>query len=298
MALVGSSPHPGDNPDPGQSGEIGQTLKRFGDSGLTARYYQCNIVDANDVDSLVKQIRQELGNITGVIHGSALNKPGALDKVSTEDALSEVAPKVMGAANLCNALKDSPPKLLIGFSSIIGVSGMIRNAWYGFSNEALNLMLCQFKEDHPETSVLSIAFSIWDDVGMGVRMGSTKYLARIGIGAIPAEEGVRRFLQLVMNDPGEKQVVVAARIAGLDTFQPEIFPLPAASRFLEKIVYYYPEVEVVARAHLNIERDFYVKDHIWRGTYLFPTVFGLEAMAQAVAYVTGESTLDSIRIED
>ena len=36
-------------------------------------------------------------------------------------------------------------------------------------------------------------------------------------------------------------------------------------------------------------KDLYVKDHLWRGSYLFPTVFGLCAMAQAVAYLTGTS---------
>lgn len=298
MALIGSSPHPHDDSASHGGDEIALTLKRFSEAGLTSRYYQCDITDTDSVMRVVKQIQSELGNITGVIHGSALNKPGDLNMVSTLEALNEVSPKVLGAVNLCTALKDSPPKLFIGFSSIIGLSGMNRNAWYGFSNEALNLILSRFEQDHPETSVLSIAFSIWDDVGMGVRMGSTRYLAKMGIGAIPSGEGVRRFLQLIKNDPGEKQVVVAARIDGIDTFKPEPFPFPKNSRFLERIVYYYPEVEVVARARLSIQKDPYVRDHLWRGTYLFPTVFGLEAMAQAVAYVTGESLFDSLLIED
>jgi hypothetical protein len=63
-------------------------------------------------------------------------------------------------------------------------------------------------------------------------------------------------------------------------------------------MYYHPDVEVVSRTHLSLEKDTYVKDHLWRGTYLFPTVFGLEAMVQAAAYATGESNFDSLRIED
>ena len=39
-------------------------------------------------------------------------------------------------------------------------------------------------------------------------------------------------------------------------------------------------------------------DHIYRGSYLFPTVFGLEAMTQAVAVLTGESLPSVIRIEN
>src|SRR5690606_24918391 len=41
----------------------------------------------------------------------------------------------------------------------------------------------------------------------------------------------------------------------------------------------------------------YVRDHEWKGSGLFPTVFGLEAMAQAVHRVTGRS-LARVRIED
>jgi enediyne polyketide synthase len=298
MALIGSSPQADDSPSTRHDNEISRTLKRFHDAGLKARYYQCDVVDAVAVDCVVAEIRQDLGDITGVIHGSALNLPRDLQTVSTDEALREVSPKVTGAVNLCRALADSPPKLFIGFSSIIGVSGMMRNGWYGFSNEALNLILQKFGEDHPETAVLSIGFSIWDEVGMGVRMGSTDFLARMGVGAIPPKEGVRRFLQLFMNDPGEQQVIVAARLAALDSIQPKPFALPANSRFLENIIQYYPGVEVVARTGLSLEKDPYIKDHLWRGTYLFPTVFGLEAMAQAVGYVTGETDFTNLLIEN
>ncbi|MCJ7603517.1 MAG: SDR family NAD(P)-dependent oxidoreductase [Desulfobulbaceae bacterium] len=299
MALVGSSPHP-ESQETGadSSNEIFQTISRFKEAGLTANYYQCDIVVQDAVKNLVRQVQADLGDITGVIHGSALNKPRTLATVSTEEAVREISPKVLGAVNLCHALKDQPPKLFIGFSSIIGVSGMARNGWYGFSNETLDLLLWRFADDHPETAVQSMAFSVWDEIGMGIRLGSIAYLAERGIAAIPVQEGVRRFMQLAIQDPGEQQVVIAARLANLDTIQSVPYPMPRASRFLERLLSYTPDVEIVARAHLSLEKDPYVQDHNWRGTLLFPTVFGLEAMAQAVAYVTGESNFDSLRIEN
>ncbi|MFH1216417.1 MAG: SDR family NAD(P)-dependent oxidoreductase [Pseudomonadota bacterium] len=298
MALVGSSPHPDKENGVARSREIAQTLSRFQEAGLTANYYQCDIVDREAVRLLVKQVQQEMGGITGVIHGSALNKPRDLYAVSTDEAFREISPKVLGAVNLCEVLQDHPPKLFIGFSSIIGVSGMARNGWYGFSNETLDLLLRRFADDHPETAVQSMAFSIWDEIGMGVRLGSIAHLAQNGIAAIPVQEGIRGFLQLVDHDPGEQQVVVTARLKNLDTIQSVPHPLPRASRFLERFLTYTPDVEVVVRAHLDLTKDAYVEDHNWRGTLLFPTVFGLEAMAQAVAYVTGESDFGSIRIEN
>jgi enediyne polyketide synthase len=205
---------------------------------------------------------------------------------------------VLGALNLCQALASTPPKLFVGFSSIIGVTGMMGNAWYGFSNESLNLILHRFEAEHPETSVIAIAFSIWDEVGMGARMGSVDTLAKMGIGAIPKEEGVRRFLQLVQNNPSHRQVIVAARLGNLDTWRPERPAQPSTSRFLEAIVDAEPGVEVLSRVHLSLDRDPYVQDHIYNGSYLFPTVFGLEAMSQAVSYAAGESRLRVLRIQD
>jgi enediyne polyketide synthase len=73
--------------------------------------------------------------------------------------------------------------------------------------------------------------------------------------------------------------------------------LPRARRFLEDVLHLEPGVEAVARAHVDLESDPELVDHAPRGTILFPTVFGLEAMAQAAAYALGERELGSVRIE-
>ena len=292
MALVGRSavPTSGD-------GKIAQTLERFRSQGLTVRYYACDIANPDAVGQLVTTVTDELGTITGIIHGAGLNTPRRLEQVSLEAAQTEVSPKLLGAHNLLQALVTTPPKLFIAFSSIIGVTGMAGNTWYGFTNEALNLLLRRFASQHPETSVLSLAYSVWAEVGMGARMGSVKNLERMGIGAISNQEGVDRCLKLFQFDPGVKQVVIAARLGGLDTWSPVPLPPPTDLRFIEQVRQLEPGVELTVRTHLSLERDLYVKDHIWRGSYLFPTVFGLEAMAQAAAYVTGEAQPTIVRIE-
>ena len=300
MALVGSSPRPADNGQDAKANQIVKTLERFAEKGLTARYYQCNVADAQAVESLMAEVEQDLGPITGVVHGAAVNKPRLLKDVSSDEAFAEVAPKVLGTVNLCQALAGKPPKIFVALSSIIGVSGMWRNGWYGFSNEAMDRILGQFQADHPETQVVTLAYSVWDEVGMGFRMGSTDYLASRGIGAISLDQGVRRFVELFDGDAGQRQVVITARLAGLrDTVEfLEMPTVPEADRFLEEITFICPGVEVVARAHLNAEQDGYLKDHLWKGSLLFPTVYGLEAMSQAVAYVTGNRQFSNIQIDD
>ncbi|MEJ2693748.1 MAG: SDR family NAD(P)-dependent oxidoreductase, partial [Candidatus Thiodiazotropha sp.] len=302
LALVGSSPADGrEASGNGAMSEVGKNLQRFREAGLTVQYYRCDVSDGEAVELLVAKVRQELGEITGVIHGAGLNKPALLGRVASRDAISEVSPKVLGATNLCQALEKvgAPLKMFLGLSSIIGLTGMQRNGWYAFSNEALSLVLAAFRERHPACAVLSLAFSVWDEVGMGVRMGSTAHLAKLGIDAIPVSEGVTRFLRLFMFDPGVHEVVTAARLGGLDTWAPtERSTDSRYGRFLEQIFAHVPGVETIVRARLSLERDPYLRDHVWRGSHLFPTVFGLEAMAQAVAHVTGETDFGTLSIED
>ena len=290
MALVGRSAN--------SNAEVTSTLERFRAKGLICNYYSCDITNIDAVRGLVAQITNELGTVTGVIHGAGLNKSRRVKQISASEAVAEASPKLLGADNLLRVLAATPPKLFIAFSSIIGVTGMPGNAWYAFANESLQLMLRRFEQEHPSTQVLSLAYSVWGEVGMGARMGSVKNLARMGINAIPTCEGVNRFLKLFTHDPGVKQVVIAARLNGLDTWTPAPLSIATGLRFIEQIVYLEPQVELTVRTNLTLERDLYVKDHVWRGSYLFPTVFGLEAMAQATAYVIGEQQPAIVRFED
>ena len=120
-------------------------------------------------------MRSELGAITAVVHGAGVNRPAPVDRVSVDAAYREVAPKTLGAWNLLRCLDDRPPLIVVGMTSIIGVTGLAGNAWYGFSNELLDRILGQFAETHPGTEALSAAFSVWGEAGMaqfGVLIGA------------------------------------------------------------------------------------------------------------------------------
>ncbi|PMB00794.1 type I polyketide synthase [Fischerella thermalis CCMEE 5268] len=306
MALVGRSPLPDKHTVGSGNAEVMRTLERFSAEGLTCLCYSCDVADPESLRAVLRHIRQDLGEITGIIHGAALNWPRLIEQVSTEAAFDEIKPKLKGILNLCQEFAEKPLKLFAGFSSVIGITGMQRNAWYGFSNEALDLILRRFKAQHPETAVVSMAFSVWEEVGMGARMGSVRSLNKVGIKAIPKNAGVARFLHLIENEAADMRVVVAAPMqalsafetSGFDTWFPERCLPPKESKFLERVLLCEPGVEMVARAHLSLERDSYLLDHLYKGSYLFPTVFGLEAMAQAVAYVTGKNTLSTLEIAD
>lgn len=288
MALVGTSALPND--------EVAGTLRRYADEGLRAAYWPCDIVDRQAVDRTLASIVQALGPVSGIIHGAGINHPRRVEQATLAEALHEVGPKVLGIANLLQATQALPLKLVIGLSSIIGVTGMPGNAWYAFSNEALDLLLQRHHARHAQTQVVALAYSVWSETGMGARMGSTKGLARMGIDAIPTQDGVRHFLDAVMHCVPAHQIVIASRLGGLDTWRAT--SSAPRGRFVQSLTSFEPGVELRARAELALDTDLYLRDHHYRGVFLFPTVFGLEAMAQATAALLGLRALGPLRIED
>ncbi len=120
MALIGRTPLQDFGTAGHEENKILEILKRYEKQGLKARYYSCNVCDRKSVAQTVRQIQKDMGNITGIIHGAGQNTPRRFYQVSAEDALREVAPKVIGALNLLAELGENPPRLIVGLTSIIG----------------------------------------------------------------------------------------------------------------------------------------------------------------------------------
>ncbi len=89
MALVGRSPLPDKNTVGSGNAEVMRTLERFSAEGLTCLCYSCDVADPESLRAVLRQIRQDLGEITGVIHGAALNWPRLIEQVSVEAAFDE-----------------------------------------------------------------------------------------------------------------------------------------------------------------------------------------------------------------
>ncbi len=298
VALLGRSPHPDQAPDRDSSRDILETMERFRSHGLQASYHVCDVEDRTAVMRTFESIRAELGPIAGIVHGAGLNRPRQVGQVSVDAAMEEIGPKVIGAMNLMEAVEDAPPKLFAGLTSIIGVTGMPGNAWYGYSNEILDVLIRRFAARHPETATVSVAFSIWKETGLGVKLGSVDRLRKMGIEPIETRQGVDRFVRLCLSDPGCHQVIVTAQVGGLDTWKLDFPTPPDDARYLETPVRATPSVEAIFQVHLALKSDPYLEHHRFEGAYLLPTVFGLEAMAQAAAYLAGRWDIEHVVMKD
>lgn len=286
MILVGSTPlQSSDKEDPNHP--VTATLKRYSDAGLIAHYFNCDISSEQSVIGLVQGVREKIGEIRGIIHGAGTNYPRPASTVDPTQAMREIGPKLVGMRHLLSAVREDELKLIVGLTSVIGVVGMPGNAWYGFANESLDLILRSYATLHPHVQTQTCAFSVWSEVGMGARLGSDKNLEAKGIGSIGVEEGTKHFLRLMTHRSSDQQVVTTSRLGIISQDGQNLKSMSDLDyNFVHDVLHFQSGVEVIAKTKLTLDKHVYLRDHNYKGAYLFPTVFGLEAMAQAVMQLT------------
>ncbi|SMF18082.1 type I polyketide synthase [Pseudobacteriovorax antillogorgiicola] len=292
FALIGSSPLPEEPCS--RSQEIFDTLAQFKDAGFEARYYSCDILSKERVTETVEKIQKDLGTITAFIQGAGLNKPAPLHLSAVPQAQKEFKVKVVGAQNFLDVIKLDELKVFASLTSVIGVLGMPGNTWYALANETLDRLSRNIRTKHNQIHTVSLAYSVWDEVGMGAKLGSVDKLETMGISSISPEQGIQRFLDGFFTKLADQQHVITSRmgLAGVTLEKADSF------RYVDDIKAFHKNIETVSRVTLSPENDPYLIDHNYKGTYLFPTVFGLEAMAQVVCYTLGLDKLDGVTIEN
>jgi enediyne polyketide synthase len=291
LALVGSSPWSSTD------GELGRNLKRFEEAGITFKYYSCDVTNAKALETVIGRIRTDLGKITGVVHGAGRNTPKRTSQVVEADVLPEIGPKVLGAINLFQLLDPLELKIFFAFTSIIGQIGVPGNAWYGFSNEVVSNLLKHAHALNPHLQVQCFAYGMWDEVGMAAKLGSGKKFSSGGLNLIPLRQGVERFMQLFDYKASQPEVIITARLWNGSPLVNKSSP-NKSHRFMEKIVTATKSVETVTRSTLNLKMDQYLRDHCYNGSYIFPTVMGLEAMVQVAAYTAGVENFEKVTFEN
>ncbi|MGE5826810.1 MAG: SDR family NAD(P)-dependent oxidoreductase [Micromonosporaceae bacterium] len=283
LAILGRS-------DPATDDELAANLKRMTDAGLAVSYVRADVSQPEQVRRAVHEVTQELGPVTSVLHGSGLNEPIALTNLDMAAFRRTFAPKIDGLDAVLAAVDPAQVRLLVTFGSIIGRAGLRGEAHYATANEWLAERTVEYGQQNPHCRTLCLEWSVWSGVGMGERLSVVESLIRDGITPITPERGVD-IMRRVLDDPDAPTVVVVSgRVEGVDTVQLD-WPAMPLLRFVGKPLVRYHGVELVSEVELSGQTDLYLPDHLLDGNMLFPAVFGLEAMAQVAAAVTGSETV-------
>jgi enediyne polyketide synthase len=263
-------------------------LQKLTDQGIRARYIAADVTDMRAITSAVAEAEAALGRVTAIVHGAGRNHPKLLRDLDRTSLLETCAPKVQGLRNLLAAVDADRLRLLVTFGSVIGRIGLRGEADYALANACQSLLTEQFAREHPDCRCLAFESSAWSGIGMAERLGSVEALRRDGVAAIPLEQGVAWFLNLLSRKVSATSIMVAGRLGTRP-------PLPMQGeipllRFLEKPRLHYPGVELVADAELSTASDPYLLDHVFENQPLFPGVMALEAMTQAAMALTGQTS--------
>ncbi|HEU4509653.1 MAG TPA: type I polyketide synthase [Pyrinomonadaceae bacterium] len=274
--------------------KLAANLERMRANGITFKYISADLNDATLVREAVQNAEEELGPITGILHGAARNQPQLLKNLDEDSFQRTLSVKVQGARNLLAAVDPEKLRLFIGFGSVIARTGLPGEADYALANEWLTRLVEDWKLGHPSCRCLAIDWSIWSEIGMGARLMRKDRLVKEGITPIPPEQGVAILLELLRQPEDVVSVVVMGRYSDLPTFRIETPELPFL-RFLEKIKVYYPKIELIVDVDLSRNTDPYLDDHALQGRRLLPAVMGLEAMAQVAAALAGSPALPAFK---
>jgi enediyne polyketide synthase len=264
---------------PAADAELAANLDRLASYGVEFRYYSGDVTDRDVVLDVLRQAQQDLGTITGIIHGAGVNTPKLIESLTETECMRIVEPKLGGARNLLEAIDPSRLRLFVTFGSLIARTGMRGEAHYALANELLRDLTERWQLNHPQCRMLCIEWSVWAGPGMGQRLGALDALLQEGISPISLDQGISMMSRLVLDSSVTGSVVVTGRFGEPPTVNIQRPELPFR-RFLERTRTYYPGVELIAEAELSLSADPYLGDHVFHGEALFPAVMGLEAMAQ------------------
>jgi enediyne polyketide synthase len=278
LAIIGRS-------DPASDAGLAANLARLAGAGVRHAYLRADVSSPDQVAGAVAAARDQLGEVTAVLHGAGHNQPATLAAATESSFRAALAPKVDGLRAVLGAVDPGRLRLLVTFGSIIGRTGLRGEAEYGTANEWMTDLTLDLADRYPACRCLAIEWSVWSGVGMGERLAVLDALVRDGITPIPPDQGVAMLLALVADPGAPRASVVAGRTGGLATVSFGEREL-ALARFTEHPVVSYPGIELVTEARLTRRDDPYLADHQVDGIAILPAVMSLEAMTQTAEALT------------
>ncbi|MDJ0837344.1 MAG: SDR family NAD(P)-dependent oxidoreductase [Acidobacteriota bacterium] len=147
-----------------------ETLYRLRDlerMGAPVQVYRADAADREAMATAVQAIRERFGKIDGVIHAAGVLDVATFQRLNRGATDAMFAPKLDGAMNLAELLRDDPPQqvaLCASMSGILGGFGMSAHA-------AANAFLDAFAHSDafgPNTRVTAIDWDAWNEIGQAV----------------------------------------------------------------------------------------------------------------------------------
>lgn len=149
--------------------------------GADVRYAVADVTDEHRVRECVEQAEKHWGTtVAGVMHLAGYSAQQSLMECSVDQFLAVVEPKLCGAWNLHQIVKDRPGASLILFSSATGYFGAVMLGPYAAANAALDAFADHLHTESVPSNCQSIGWSMWRETGMTRGMALTGQIPLLG----------------------------------------------------------------------------------------------------------------------
>jgi acyl transferase domain-containing protein/thioesterase domain-containing protein/NADP-dependent 3-hydroxy acid dehydrogenase YdfG len=138
-------------------------------AGVEVALERVDVADAADVARAVSRVRARFGRIDVCVHAAGVLDDGPLALKDRRAAEGVLAPKVLGAQNLVNALAGDPPSHFILLSSTSAALGPPGQIDYVAANAFVNALAHRMRNQAARTHVVGLGFGVWRDTGMAAR---------------------------------------------------------------------------------------------------------------------------------
>jgi acyl transferase domain-containing protein/acyl carrier protein/NAD(P)-dependent dehydrogenase (short-subunit alcohol dehydrogenase family)/2-polyprenyl-3-methyl-5-hydroxy-6-metoxy-1,4-benzoquinol methylase len=153
-------------------------------------YYQGDICQKENIRSVIKKIKLDLGSIHGVVHSALVLRDNSIFRMEETDLYAALDPKVKGSLFLCDAIKDESLDFLLFFSSLQSHIFNPGQANYAAGCTFKDAMAYAFSELVGYT-VKTINWGFWGGVGAVANDKYRSLMASQGVRSITIDQGMQ-----------------------------------------------------------------------------------------------------------
>ncbi|WP_437819494.1 SDR family NAD(P)-dependent oxidoreductase [Sorangium sp. So ce1078] len=224
-------------PRDGEAGQKIAAVEALEAAGARVQIEGADVADADRMAEVIGAIQRGPRPLRGVLHAAGVSTLAPIEALDEPALAAALRPKVIGGWVLHELTRDLDLDFTVYFSSGASVWGSARMAHYAAANSFLDALAHHRRALGLRT--LSINWGPWAAEGMVTEEGQ-RWFARMGMGAIPLEEGLQALEELLFADVAQRTVAsvdwgkfkavyeARARRPLLEALGPAAAPAPAA----------------------------------------------------------------------
>jgi len=173
-----------------------QTLADLRKAGVTVHIEALDVADAEEVFTLIDDIRATLPPLRGIVHAAGTLADGLLQGQTWQQFQTVLRPKVQGAWHLHQAVKELPLDFFVLFSSAASLLGSPGQANYAAANAFLDALAHMRRRQGLPAQALN--WGPWQGEGLASQQSSAvQRLTARGIQSFTAAQGIHLLAELL-----------------------------------------------------------------------------------------------------